>query len=44
VPVLIEPAWLLSAGAALLVLALAVLAGQTVLASRRAPASLRIGG
>jgi putative ABC transport system permease protein len=43
VRVLIEPAWLLGTGAGLLVLALVVLTGQTILASRGTPRSLRIG-
>ena len=44
VPVRIEPAWLAGTAIALLVLAMATVTGQMVLASRQAPRSLRIGG
>jgi putative ABC transport system permease protein len=44
VPVRIEPAWLAGTAIGLLVLALVTLTSQTVLASRQAPRSLRIGG
>jgi hypothetical protein len=44
VPVRIEPAWLAGTAIALLVLAIATVTGQMVLASRQAPRSLRIGG
>jgi putative ABC transport system permease protein len=43
VPVRIEPAWLLAAGAGLLVLAVATLTGQTMLTDRNAARSLRMG-
>ena len=44
VPVRIEPVWLAATAIGLLVLAMATLTGQTVLASRGTPRSLRIGG
>jgi putative ABC transport system permease protein len=44
VPVRIEPAWLAGTAIGLLVLAIATVTGQMVLASRQAPRSLRIGG
>jgi putative ABC transport system permease protein len=44
VAVLIQPSWLVLSGAGLLVLELVVLTGQTMLASRGTPRSLRIGG
>ena len=44
VPVRVEPLWLTVTAIGLLVLAMATLTGQTALASRRAPRSLRIGG
>jgi putative ABC transport system permease protein len=44
VPVRIEPLWLTATAIGLLVLAMATLTGQTVLASRQAPRSLRMGG
>jgi putative ABC transport system permease protein len=44
VAVRIEPVWLALAAGALLILAIATLAAQTVLASYRTPRSLRIGG
>jgi putative ABC transport system permease protein len=44
VPVRIEPAWLAATAIGLLVLAMVTLTGQTVLASRGTPRSLRIGG
>jgi putative ABC transport system permease protein len=44
VPIGIEPAGLTATAIGLLVLAIATLTGQTVLASRGAPRSLRIGG
>jgi putative ABC transport system permease protein len=43
VPVQIEPAWLLAAGAGLLVLAIVTLTGQTMLTDRNSPRSLRMG-
>jgi putative ABC transport system permease protein len=43
VPVRIEPAWLTATALGLLVLAVATLTGQTVLASRATARSLRIG-
>ncbi len=43
VPVQIEPVWLAVAGAALLVLAIATLTGQTMLTDRNAARSLRMG-
>jgi putative ABC transport system permease protein len=43
VPVRIEPAWLTAAAVGLLVLAIATLIGQTVMASRGMARSLRIG-
>ena len=44
VPVRIEPAWLTGAALALLILAVATLSGQAVLAGRGTARSLRIGG
>jgi putative ABC transport system permease protein len=44
VPVRVEPAWLAGTAVALLVVAIATVTGQMVLASRHAPRSLRIGG
>jgi putative ABC transport system permease protein len=44
VSVRIEPTWLAATAIGLLVLAMATLTGQTVLASRGTPRSLRIGG
>jgi putative ABC transport system permease protein len=44
VPVRIEPAWLTGAALALLILAIATLSGQAVLAGRGTARSLRIGG
>jgi putative ABC transport system permease protein len=44
VPVRVEPLWLTVTALGLLILAIATLTGQTALASRRAPRSLRIGG
>ncbi len=44
VPVRVEPLWLTVTAIGLLILAIATLTGQTALASRRAPRSLRIGG
>jgi putative ABC transport system permease protein len=44
VPVRIEPAWLTAAAIGLLVLAIATLTGQTVVASRGIARSLRMGG
>ncbi len=44
VPVRIEPLWLTATAIGLLILAMATLTGQTALASRQAPRSLRIGG
>jgi putative ABC transport system permease protein len=44
VPVRIEPVWLAATAIGLLVLAMATLTGQTMLASRGTPRSLRIGG
>ena len=43
VPVRIEPAWLVGAGAALLVLELVMLTGQSLLTDRYAPVLLRMG-
>jgi putative ABC transport system permease protein len=43
VPVRIEPEWLVPAGAGLLVLAVVVLTGQTLLTDRNAARFLRIG-
>lgn len=44
VPVRVEPLWLTITAIGLLILAIATLTGQTALASRHAPRSLRIGG
>jgi putative ABC transport system permease protein len=44
VPVRVEPLWLTVTAIGLLILAMATLTGQTALASRQAPRSLRIGG
>jgi len=44
VPVRIDPVWLVATAVGLLVLAIATLSVQTMLASREAPRSLRIGG
>ena len=44
VPVRVEPVWLIATALGLLVLAMATLSVQTVLADRQAPRSLRIGG
>jgi putative ABC transport system permease protein len=44
VPVRVEPFWLTATAIGLLILAMATLTGQTALASRQAPRSLRIGG
>ena len=44
VPVRVEPLWLTVTAIGLVVLAMATLTGQTALASRQAPRSLRIGG
>ena len=43
VPVRIEPAWLVVAGVGLLLLEIVTLTGQTMLADRHAPRSLRMG-
>ncbi len=43
VPLRIEPAWLVAAGAGLLVLAMVTLTGQTMWTDRNAPRSLRMG-
>ena len=43
VPVRIEPAWLAAAGVGLLLLAIITLTGQTMLSSRNAARSVRMG-